>query len=70
MTLTILKLFAAQVRQLMAVMHSLHPINIVTRSPLASLGTEYGVDYGTQGLKRGTISHSSQTGTARLPSDR
>ena len=37
-------------------------INIVTRSPLASLGTDYNVDYGTQGLKRGIISHSSQTG--------
>ena len=37
-------------------------INIVTRSPLANLGTEYSVNYGTQGLKRGTISHSSQLG--------
>ena len=37
-------------------------INIVTRSPLASLGTDYNFNYGTQGLKRGIISHSSQTG--------
>jgi iron complex outermembrane receptor protein len=37
-------------------------INIVTRSPLADLGTEYNVNYGTQGFKRGTISHSSQVG--------
>ena len=37
-------------------------INIVTRSPLTSLGNEYSINYGTQGLKRGTISHSSQLG--------
>lgn len=37
-------------------------INIVTRSPLASLGTQYGFNYGSQGIKRGTISHSSQLG--------
>lgn len=37
-------------------------INIVTRSPLANLGTEYGFNYGTQGKKRGTISHSSHMG--------
>jgi len=37
-------------------------INIITRSPLVNLGTEYSVNYGAQGLKRGTISHSSQLG--------
>lgn len=37
-------------------------INIVTRSPLANLGTEYGFHYGTEGIKRGSISHSSHVG--------
>ena len=37
-------------------------INLVTRSPLADLGTKYSVDSGSQGLKRGTISHASQLG--------
>jgi iron complex outermembrane receptor protein len=37
-------------------------INIVTRSPLADLGAEYSINYGTQGSKRGAISYSSQLG--------
>ena len=39
-------------------------INIVTRSPLASLGTDYNVDYGTQGLKRGIISPLLKLGSS------
>jgi iron complex outermembrane receptor protein len=37
-------------------------INLVTRSPLAELGTDYSIDSGSQGLKRGSISHASQLG--------
>ena len=37
-------------------------INIITRSPLVELGTQYSIDSGSRGLKRGIISHASELG--------